>query len=228
MFSTSVDSNRRGISGAASCFSASAFARLLGSLATATVILCCYSGCSTIHNGFQSLRNNSDWNDSVILLRNRNFASKAWHRRKHNFANQAHTSDFSAGFRAGYINAAEGGDGCTPSHPPQEYWGWQFQSAVGQSRTSAWFAGYPYGYTAAIEEGIANCNQLQLGTMSPAQDPMYAMTDLQNGALSISPLPTSPSMNGGYPLQLEPMHGLPDGFAPRPAPEIIPPLPTVD
>ncbi len=137
--------------------------RLILTAATVAGMLGGLPGCSTLHNGFKAMCNNGTWNESVLMIRNRNFSAKAWYRRKHHFCNEKYIKDFSAGFRAGYEDAANGVDDCTPAFPPKEYWGWQFQSAEGQGRTSAWFAGYPQGVRAAEEDGITHWNQLQMG-----------------------------------------------------------------
>lgn len=120
------------------------------------------AGCSVVHNGFTALTNNNSWNDTVVVLRNRSYSAKAWHKRKHNFCNEKHQQDFCNGFRAGYEAVCSGSDGCTPAFPPSEYWSWEYQSGEGRARTSAWFTGYPYGVQAAEEEGAANWHQIQL------------------------------------------------------------------
>ena len=119
-----------------------------------TVGLC---GCSTV-SSIKSIASTGIWNDTVETLRNRSYSAKAWHRRKHNFANCRHNRDFQAGFRAGYEAIADGKPGCPPTFPPKEYWGWEFQSADGQSRIAAWFEGYPHGVQAAREDGVTSWN----------------------------------------------------------------------
>ncbi len=55
---------------------------------------------------------------------------------------------------------ADGSDGCTPSFPPNTYWGWRYQSAEGQAKVAAWFSGYPHGARAAEEDGVGNWTQI--------------------------------------------------------------------
>ncbi len=141
-------------------------------------------GCSVMHNGFGALTKNNSWNDTVVVLRNRSYSAKAWHRRKQNFCTERHNQDFCNGFRAGYEAVCTGSNGCTPAYPPNEYWSWEYQSGEGQARTSAWFTGYPHGVRAAEEEGASNWHQIQF---SPDMN-----NQLQNTAALNQPM-------GGYP-----------------------------
>lgn len=164
--------------------------RSLLTAASLTLVLSGLSGCMTVHNGYKAMTANGTWNDTVVVLRNRNFANKAWHRRKHHFCNEKFSGDYKNGFCAGYEAAANGSDGCTPSFPPKEYWSWEYQSAEGQNRTSAWFSGYPQGVRAAEEDGITNWNQLQMGANLQAQYQQNGTFDHQ-GALY--PIPSQGS-----------------------------------
>ncbi len=139
-------------------------------VAVLTLMSISTTGCSVMHNGFTAMTNNNSWNDTVVVLRNRSYSAKAWHRRKQNFCNERHNQDFCNGFRAGYEAVCNGLDGCTPAFPPSEYWSWEYQSGEGQARTSAWFIGYPHGVRAAEEEGNANWRHLQ---MSPGMQSQY-------------------------------------------------------
>ncbi|MEZ6137232.1 MAG: hypothetical protein R3C53_20270 [Pirellulaceae bacterium] len=170
-------------------------------LASAVVLLTGMSGCMTVHNGYKALTSNGTWNDTVVVLRNRNFSAKAWHRRKHNFCNEKFNKDFCAGFRAGYEEAANGADGCTPAFPPKEYWSWEFQSAEGQGRTSAWFAGYPQGVRAAEEDGIVHWNQLPMGANLQAQ---YQQSGTVNHQGAVYPIPADGMMQPDFPQQAYP------------------------
>lgn len=96
-----------------------------------------------------------------MSYRQKCMATKAWHSSKHCYANQKYLKDFARGFKAGYMDVAAGGNGCTPAFPPREYWGWKYQSHEGQARVAAWFAGYPNGAMAAEKEGVGNWTQIQ-------------------------------------------------------------------
>jgi hypothetical protein len=177
-------------------------------IATLALLALGTPGCSVMHNGYTALTSNGSWNDTVVVLRNRSFSAKAWHRRKHHFCNEKHSQDFCNGFRAGYEAVCGGSNGCTPAFPPSEYWSWQYQSAEGQAKTAAWFAGYPHGARAAEEEGTANWNQIQMsagmqqqfqnagilkheGTIYPIPAPASAGS--QFGAPTAASVPTFPA-----------------------------------
>ena len=132
--------------------------------ASLIVVLTCSSGCTLVHNAHRSLTYSDSWNEAVLVMRNRNLSTKAWHKRKQHFCNERYSADFAAGFRQGFEDVANGGNGCTPATPPRSYWTWEFQSGEGQARTSAWFSGYPHGARAAEEEGIGHYSQLQLSS----------------------------------------------------------------
>lgn len=189
---------------------------------SATVLMGGLTGCTTIHNAHRAITNNSAWDETVIVLRNRSYSAKAWHRRKHHFCRQQYIKDFCAGFRTGYEDVAGGSDGCTPAFPPKEYWSWEYQSGEGQSRTSAWLAGYPHGVQAAEEDGVANWTQLQMSTGLQAQYQQAGMFDHQ-GALY--PIPSGDAV--GMPQaagEISDAVPLPPGTIPSGA-ELIPSAP---
>lgn len=164
-----------------------------GKLGTASliVVLAFSSGCTLVHNAHKLCTENEAWNEAVIVMRNRSWATKAWHKRKQNFCNQAYVNDFAAGFRQGYEDVANGSDGCTPATPPRSYWNWEFQSGEGQARTSAWFSGYPQGARAAEEDGVGNFAQMQLSSGLQSQFQQSGM--LPKGA-NVYPIQPSPNV----------------------------------
>lgn len=193
---------------------------------SAAVLVSGFTGCTTIHNAHRAITNNGAWNDTVVVLRNRSFSAKAWHRRKQNFCRQQYINDFRAGFRTGYEDVAGGSDGCSPAFPPKEYWSWEFQSAEGQARTGAWMAGYPYGAQAAEEDGVSNWTQLQMSTGLQAQYQQAGMFE-HKGALY--PIPgescqSCPTVDGAY----LPPGAIPPGaeLIPEGADGMVPPPPT--
>jgi hypothetical protein len=119
------------------------------------------TGCTAWTGAQQAWQYNHYWNDSIMGYRHTCMASKAWHSRKHCYANQQYMKDFARGFKAGYMAVAAGGDGCTPAFAPREYWGWKYQSSEGQARVAAWFSGFPYGAQAAEQDGIGAWTQIQ-------------------------------------------------------------------
>ena len=131
------------------------------------------------------------WNETMMKYRNDAWANKAWHNRKHQFCKEKQLHEFCEGFRAGYATVTEGAEGCSPAFPPRQYWGWKYQSAEGQEKVAAWYAGYPHGARAAEEDGIGSWNQIQTsnnvqkrfeqqGMLGPGQSVgMYPMPEAQ-------------------------------------------------
>lgn len=149
------------------------------------------AGCSAIGGAKNSWQYNSSWNSIMTGYRNDAWATKSWHAKKHQFCREAHLHEFCEGFKAGYMSIAEGTEGCSPAFPPRQYWGWKYQSAEGQAKVAAWYAGYPHGARAADEDGIGNWQQIQTSTnvqknlqdqgmLGPGQTPgMYPMPAAQ-------------------------------------------------
>ncbi|XZE36397.1 hypothetical protein SH501x_001963 [Pirellulaceae bacterium SH501] len=154
-----------------------------------------FGGCSAFTGLHNVWTYNAGWNEKMLRDRNAVSARRAWHARKDCFANQKYIKDFARGFRAGYMDIADGGTGCVPTFPPREYWGWRYQSCEGQAKVSAWFSGFPHGARAAEEDGIGNYSQIQTSLSIQQQ---YA----QHGLLD-------PSYQGMYPI---PQQAVPDGI----------------
>ena len=57
--------------------------------------------------------------------------------------------DFRKGFIEGYINVANGGNGCSPMFPPREYWKSYCSTGDMQCRAVSWFDGFAHGAVAA-------------------------------------------------------------------------------
>ncbi|MEZ6091319.1 MAG: hypothetical protein R3C05_25545 [Pirellulaceae bacterium] len=111
----------------------------------ATSFVTTIGGCSSMQGISNALDYSECCDDMILGYRNNAWSARAWHERKHCFANEPYQSHFRDGFRQGYEDVASGGNGCTPMFPPRAYWGWKFQSPEGQLRVNAWFAGYPHG-----------------------------------------------------------------------------------
>ncbi len=172
------------------------------------------SGCTSITNLQESLSYNESWNDWVISQRNAAWSARAWHLRKHHFCREKYLEDFCAGFRAGYMDVASGSNGCTPAFPPQDYWGWKYQSAEGQGRVAAWFSGYPHGARAAEEDGVGHFSQIQ---MSSGIYNEYSQSSAMTPPTHLYPMPENlPSYGNGVP------GGLPDGSIGLPASSPLP------
>lgn len=199
--------NRGGFNARTRLACRAAFAALMASTALS------FTGCGAFRGAQDSWAYNSGWNEMMMGYRNQAWATKAWHRRKHHFCNHQHLHEFYEGFRAGYMDVADGGTGCTPAFPPRQYWSWKYQSAEGQQKVSAWYAGYPHGARAAEEDGIGNWTQIQTsygiqkeysqhGLMGEGQQPgMYPMPEaLPRGAAAAKAAALQPEAVTGVPL----------------------------
>jgi hypothetical protein len=168
-------------------------------------------GCTALSNLQDNLSYNDSWSEWVIGQRNAAWSARAWHLRKHHFCNEKYLDDFCAGFRAGYIDVASGSNGCTPSFPPQEYWGWKYQSAEGQGRVAAWFAGFPHGARAAEEDGVGHFSQIQ---MSSTVYNEYNQAGFAGPSTQIYPMPENiPANMPGY-VPPAAQGGIPEGAQP--------------
>jgi hypothetical protein len=120
------------------------------------------TGC-TVSQGIQnSLAYNDAMNDFVLGWRNESWAKRTWREKRPEYGNQPFLDDFGKGFVDGYIAAAAGGAQCSPALPPRRYWSWKYQTAEGQGKTAAWYAGYPLGAQAAEEEGAHLWGDIQI------------------------------------------------------------------
>ncbi len=127
------------------------------------------TGCTMFENLGQTFRYDEAWTEAATKYRSRSMSAKSWHRHKNRYCNQPHMSDFCAGYRQGYEDICRGESGCTPPFPPREYWSWQYQSAEGQKKVSAWFAGYPLGAQAAEQDGAGHWSQVQMSSTLQSQ-----------------------------------------------------------
>lgn len=147
--------------------------RLLIGGIMAGVTLAAGTGCSTLSGLQQSVSHSEFIDDLLVGHRNRAWAARAWHREKVHHGNRRHIADFRKGFLDAYGDVAEGGDGCTPAIAPSDYWGWQYQSAEGQDKVGAWFAGYPLGAAAAETDGLGNWSQIRTNFPQQVEMPPY-------------------------------------------------------
>ena len=163
------------------------------------------TGCTASRGLFSRVSRGGYCDKVVSKYRNRVAAEKAWHCRKASFGAQASNEVFKAGFIDGYIDVAEGGDGCTPPFAPREYWGWRYQNAGGRNAVGSWFAGYPLGVQAAEEDGLGTFRQLPFcnqgcGTPACAPGATPAM-----GATGVPGMPGVSAMPGITAEGVDPM-----------------------
>lgn len=136
----------------------------LGFLMTAS------TGCSIVGNGVDVAIKDTHRciDETMVGFRNRALAERAWIRVRHAYLQDQYHRDFKKGFIAGYIDIANGSEGCTPALAPSEYWGWKYQSAAGQSAINAWFQGYPIGAKAAEQDGVGFWRNINVNLKTPA------------------------------------------------------------
>jgi len=97
------------------------------------------------------------------------YRDNVWARRAFNlrFANCdiPYPQHFQNGFVAGYSETCNGGDGYVPPLPPDEYRGYEFQSADGAQCVKAWFDGYPAGVAAARKDRAGDFHDIYTSKM---------------------------------------------------------------
>lgn len=137
-------------------------------------------------------------------------AHEAWARWSWCYDQLDHPKDFASGFRAGYQDILNGGNGCQPTLPPRHYWKSCFRNAEGHCRVNAWFAGFAHGAIAAEQDGaaaygfipISPTAQANLATASqpPAEYDWSAQAPPAPGpaemGLEPTPLPPDPTQPG--------------------------------
>ena len=118
------------------------------------------SGCSS---NVQSLT--SDFNNSILV----GYRDAVWSRRAFNLrygnCDREFSNHFRDGFCAGYMDVAGGGDGYVPALPPQEYRGYEYQSAEGAKCVNTWFEGYPAGVLAARQDKTGDYKDMFISKM---------------------------------------------------------------
>lgn len=200
-------------------------------LSLAAVLALVHTGCTALQGVQEYIAYNDLTNDFVLGWRNSAWARQAWQMRRDNFLDQPYLEHFGAGFRAGYISVASGGNGCTPALPPREYWSWKYQTPEGQGKVAAWFSGFPHGARAAEEDGAGNWSQIQvsetlrreyqLGHEPPYTNHVYLYDPAHCCPPGLPPGATSPPLE--QPLDaphehVAPPAGIPEGLQPGVSP----------
>ena len=100
------------------------------------------------------------------------FRDLVWSKRAFNlrFGNcdRPYSEHFRNGFCDGYTDTCQGGDGFTPALPPDNYRGYEYQSADGSKCVDAWFEGYPAGVAAAKKDNSGTYHDLAVSRMLDA------------------------------------------------------------
>jgi len=104
---------------------------------------------------------------SDVLLEK--YRDNVWARRAFNlrYANCdiPYPEHFENGFVAGYCQKCNGGDGYVPALPPDQYRGYEFQSADGAQCVKAWFDGFPAGVAAAKKDRAGDFHDIYTSKM---------------------------------------------------------------
>ena len=116
-------------------------------------LLCCTAGCSALQD---------HWIDMETDLRNHILAQRAWGEWSWCYDELDQPKHFAGGFKDGYIDVINGGNGCQPTLPPKCYWKPHYQSPEGRSCVEAWFDGFSHGALAAQQDGQANLGQIPI------------------------------------------------------------------
>jgi len=101
---------------------------------------------------------------AAITYRDLVWSKRAFNLRFGN-CNRPYAEHFKNGFCDGYSDVCQGGDGYTPALPPDEYRGYEFQSADGSKCVDAWFEGYPEGVAAARKDNSGSYHDLAVSRL---------------------------------------------------------------
>ena len=112
-----------------------------------------FSGCASMCDGVISCE---------MTIRNHVLAQKAWGHWSWCYDKIDYPMHFAKGFKDGYRNVLDGGNGCQPTLPPQCYWKPQFQTPVGRCKTNSWFDGFSHGALAARQDGYGSLGEIPI------------------------------------------------------------------
>lgn len=123
------------------------------------ILFCSAAGCNAVHEHVI---------DAEMDLRNCVLAQKAWGEWSWCYDDLDHPLHFAKGFKEGYRDVLDGGNGCQPTLPPQCYWKPQFQTPEGRCKINAWFEGFSHGALAAKQDGYGNLQELPISPTARA------------------------------------------------------------
>ncbi|MEZ6130880.1 MAG: hypothetical protein R3C59_19595 [Planctomycetaceae bacterium] len=117
------------------------------------------NGCASMMDGMISCE---------MGIRNSVLAHKAWGHWSWCYDELDYPYHFGKGFRAGYRNILDGGNGCQPTLPPQCYWKPHYQTPEGHCMTHAWFDGFSHGALAAKQDGYGYLGEIPISPTAQA------------------------------------------------------------
>ncbi len=77
-------------------------------------------------------------------------------------------SDYAAGYKKGFYDAATGRGCKLPAVPPPCYWSAKYQSCEGQEAVACWYRGYQCGTAAAQSKGYPSFHEVPVSPCAPA------------------------------------------------------------
>lgn len=175
----------------------------------ALTLMASLAGCASIGDGIINCE---------MSIRNKILAQKAWGHWSWCYGELEYPWHFAKGFKAGYQNILNGGNGCQPTLPPKCYWKPDFQTPEGHCMIHAWFDGFSHGALAAKQDGYGALGELPISPTARANIELNRMpredTNFYNGAgmmpvmeggilppptgddQFVMPVPDSPTTNG--------------------------------
>lgn len=126
--------------------------------AIAAILICQSTGC-TVNPAFRGLLD-----EPIIDYRDMVWARRAYNMR-YGHCDRDFENHFQNGFLEGYCNVCEGGNGYVPAMPPEEYWGYEYQSAEGSQCVNSWFEAFPLGAAAARKDGAGAFHDVYISKM---------------------------------------------------------------
>jgi hypothetical protein len=129
-------------------------------------------------------------------LRHKCMAQQAWNEWSWCYDELDHPRHFAKGFKAGYRDVIQGGNGCQPTLPPKCYWKSCYQSAEGRCKVNSWFDGFSHGALAAQQDGVGDWTQIPI---SPTARMNLQMSSAQPQSFGWNGQGTPPPMAGPAP-----------------------------
>lgn len=154
-------------------------------------LLICLAGIVVIPFGGCNYARYADLFEQPVI----DYRDEVWARRAYNlrFASceRPYEKHFQQGFIDGYCSVCNGEDGYVPALPPEEYWGYEYQSADGSQCVNSWFKGFPLGAAAARRDGAGSFRDVYISKM--ANSAIEREQKDPPGISTAEPTPSAPS-----------------------------------
>ncbi len=107
---------------------------------------------------------------------------------------------FQRGWKAGYYDVAQGGQGEPPLMPPQTYWSFKYQNAQGAHEIATWYEGFQQGAIAAHHNGVHQFTTIPTSPFEPHEcydcqvpaEEVIPASEIISSPLASSTQPVSP------------------------------------